>query len=320
MSDKILTKKQPEKGMQTRKRNKLIFFIAMIAVPLLQFCIFYLYVNFNSIKMAFEIYRIPESGQGYDVEFAGIENFKIAWNAIFSTEGWDKIKYSLISYVVSLCIVTPLALFFSYYFVKKYLGHGMFRVLLYVPHIVGSVVMAVLYQALLGDDIYGKLTGNPGLISSNPNQAAQTFLTILIFNIWIGFGTNVMMYTGTMSSVDSSLTESASLEGVNSLQEFWYIYFPMIWPTFVTFIVTGMTGLFTNQMCLFNFFNDAGGSFETFGYYIFIKSKKARLEVGLTAMASYSEVSALGLLITLFLVPVILTVRKLMTKYGPRTD
>lgn len=313
-------KKTSAKGMQTRKVNKLIFFIAMISLPLIQFCIFYLYVNFNSIKMAFEIYRIPDSGRGYDVEPAWFDNFVIAWKVIFSASGWEKIRFSLISYAVSLLIVTPLSLLFSYYFVKKYLGHGIFRVLLYLPHIVGSVVMALLYQTLLGDDIYGKITGTSGLISANPNNMMKTFITILMFNIWVGFGTNVMMYTGTMSAVDSSLPESASLDGVNSFQEFWYIYFPMIWPTFVTFIVTGMTGIFTNQMHLFNFFNDAGGSFETFGYYIFMRSKKANIEVGLTPMSSFSEVSALGLLIMCIIVPVILTVRKLMTKYGPRTD
>lgn len=316
----LIAKKQSEKGLHTHKRNKLVFFILMMAVPLLQFCIFYLYVNFNSIKMAFEIYRIPENGSGYEVEFAGLKNFQVAFETVFSADGWSKIKYSLAAYAVSLVVVTPLALLFSYYFVKKYWGHGTFRVLLYVPHIVGAVVMALLYQSLLGDDVYGKLTGTSGLISRNPNEITKTFITILIFNIWVGFGTNVMMYTGTMSAVDSALTESASLDGVNSIQEFWYIYFPMIWPTFVTFIVTGMTGLFMNQMHLFNFFNDAGGAFETFGYYIFIKSKKATMEIGAKPMSSYSEVSALGILIMLILVPIILTVRKLMTKYGPRTD
>ena len=310
-----ITKK---KGM-SRTSKRLIFSLLMVAIPVLQFLIFYIYVNFNSILMAFQEYSANPNGLGYVVTFAGFENFAEAASVIFSKYGANMVKNSLILYACNLIIVMGLALVFSYYVAKKFVASGFFRVMLYVPHIVSSVVLALLYRYVV-TDIYGvvmlKVTGElpVGGLLDGPNTQ---FVTVLVYNIWVGFGTNVMLFTNAMSGINNSIVESAELDGVNVVQEFFYIYIPMIFPTFITFVVTGMAGIFTNQMNMYTFFGTRGSYFDVLGFYLYREAQGAAVT---GTNISYSMLAAMGLMITCVVAPVTLVVRKLLEKYGPSAD
>lgn len=54
----------PEKKKKTfsRQTKRLIFYIGLISLPLFFFCLFYVYVNFNSFVLAFQNYENGESG------------------------------------------------------------------------------------------------------------------------------------------------------------------------------------------------------------------------------------------------------------------
>ena len=108
--------------LQERKRK--IFYACMVVIPLLQFFVFYICVNFNSILLAIKSYSVSEGES-----FAGLSNFKEVINALF-----HDVKYStaftnsLLVWLASLLLGTTLALFFSYYVYKKYFGSGLFRI------------------------------------------------------------------------------------------------------------------------------------------------------------------------------------------------
>ena len=52
----VLHKKQKVRKIGQRKRNDIIFYCLMLVLPVTQFCIFYIGVNFNSILMSFRAY------------------------------------------------------------------------------------------------------------------------------------------------------------------------------------------------------------------------------------------------------------------------
>ena len=47
-----------KKRLNARQKTKILFYISIVALPLLHSAIFYVYINFNSIKMAFYTYNI----------------------------------------------------------------------------------------------------------------------------------------------------------------------------------------------------------------------------------------------------------------------
>jgi ABC-type sugar transport system permease subunit len=309
-------------NLQTLKKKRLVFYILMFSIPTLQFLIFYIYVNFNSIAMAFQRYTLNLDELGHTVTFAKLDNFVVAWR-MFSKSG-DMIINSLKLYACNLLVVTPLALLFSYYIAKKYACSRLFRVILYMPTIISGTVMAILYK-YIATDVYiyfvKNITGESQVLGLLDGETGTLYATILFYNIWVGFGANVMLYTGTMSGIDQSIIESAQLDGVNNVQELLHIYIPLIYPTFITFIVTGITGIFTNQMGLYNFFGGSGTKFDVFGYYLYRAANSSQLyPLAEGKGLSYPELSALGLIITCILVPITLIVRRLMEKFGPSVD
>ena len=64
------TKMKRGNSLNSKKREKLIFYISMMALPVAQFLVFYLYVNFDSFALAFKEYSLDG---GYI--FAGFKNF-----------------------------------------------------------------------------------------------------------------------------------------------------------------------------------------------------------------------------------------------------
>ena len=96
--------------------EKSAFLIAILAVPVICFLIFYVAVNFNSIIMAFQSYDNKTS----TFYFNGLVNFKEFFERL-STASQLKyaIKNSAIVFVLNVGISMPLCMFVSYCITEK---------------------------------------------------------------------------------------------------------------------------------------------------------------------------------------------------------
>ncbi len=325
MAEQVLTVLEPEqpsgqkkKKLTARAKKRLIFYSCWIFVPLLQFCLFYIYVNFNSIMLAFQNYEL-RVGTGYDISFAGFDNFKTAFTII--GENLSMIENSAIMFLCSTLLGMSLALLLSFYLYKRFPAAGFFKVILFMPQILSHVVFALIFSKIANElipDIVEKISGEYSMgLMIDPDT---NFALLVIFNLWIGFGVNVLLFQGAMEGINPSVVESAQLDGVNLLQEFFHITIPMIFPTFVTFLVLGLAGIFTNQMNLFSLYGtSADAHLQTFGYFMYLQSLKSDV-IASGSYYSYSELAALGLVLTLIVFPITFGIRKLLEKFGPSTD
>ena len=318
---------EPPKTM-TRKTKRLIFYILMVALPFAQFLLFYVYVHFNSIMMAFRLETVDHTGK-VTATFTFSENFKAVWSWLQSEEGSIGVTNALKNYFISFFTSGIFSIFFSYYVYKKFIGHGVFKVFLYLPSIVSAIILVVVYKEIMNKvlpEIINDLVYD-GQPIQKPILESDTYTWVLFYSIFMHLGGHILMYTGAMSGINESVVESAQLDGVNAIQEFWYITLPLIWPTFVTFTVTGIAGIFTGHPNLHTFFGMDGPFSEkvhTVGYMIFYSVRNGSIISDRTGskitMLSFTQVSALGLMITSIMLPTTLILKKIMTKYGPSTD
>ncbi len=305
-----------KKDWDHHNRAEKIFFYGMMALPLLQFAIFYVYVNFNSIMLAFKDYDVLTG----KFVFNGMGNFKAVFESLTTDEGilYTAFKNSLINYALGLIVVTPLALFFSFYMYKKMMCSEFFRVVLFIPSVLSSIVLVSIFniladkgfpflmQAIKGGDM-------PIGLMSSPDTA---FPMVLLYSIITGFGVNVLMYSSAMSKISVSVVESAELDGASLLREFFAICLPLIYPTLTTFLTVGVVDIFTSQLNLHAFF--AGGAYTqnyTIGYYLFIlvASKDENI-------ANYPFAAATGLVFSCVAIPITLFLRYIFEKFGPQTE
>ncbi len=306
-----------KKKVLTGKNKKLIFFCLMAAPLILQVCVFYIYVNISNISLAFSKYEMVP-GKGFISSFSGFENFAYVLETLFKPDNVGMFSVSLIMYAATLLIAMPVAIIFSFYVYKKYFLSEFFRIVLFFPQIISAVIMTSLYRYMVVD-VYILLTGAESGLLSPVRDAATLVTTMIVYNLWMGFGANILLASGAMSGINESIVESCHLDGCSVMKEFFYITLPSIYPTIVTFVVIDLSTILSNQMNLYTLFKqNAPEGMRSIGYYLYVQTVHSS---GLTAenglYMAYPQISAMGVLITMVVLPLTLTVRKVMTKLGP---
>ena len=302
-------------GIAKRRRQEKVFYWLILALPLLQFCIFYIGVNFNSVLLSFQKIEKSAIDGKFIYSWVGLENFKYSLSQLLNEyELIQSFKNSIKAYVVGLVFGTGASLLFSYYIYKKGWLSGAFKVILFLPSIVSSVTMVIVFKYFV-ENAYPELMKIlfnkevEGLLA-NP---ATAFGTLLLYSVWAGFGGGILMYLGAMNSISESVVEAAQIDGITPLKEFFHITFPLIYPTFVTLFVAGLAGIFSNQLNLYTFFGEgASKQYYLYGYYMFLHTSYG--------MTSYPHVASMGIIFTLILAPIIFFVRWLLNKIGPSVD
>ena len=304
------------KKLTGKRAQELVIYCFLLAFPLLQFCVFYIYVNINSILLSFKDYTaitLPDGTiTGFQYSFTGFAQYVAVFEEIFAESSIIKtsIANSFLLYFVKLLISAPLGWLFSYYIYKKSLLSGLFKVVLFIPSIISVVVLSMMFSTIV-DRVYSsivfELTGELpiGLMAKPENR----MFMLTFFSIWVSFGGGVLMYTGAMSRISPSIIEAGKLDGCNSVQEFLFIVFPMIFPTISTFLVVGVVGIFIDQNSLYSFYGTEypDSNILTLGYYLFRRTQ-------LASLSDYPFLSAFGILETLVIVPITLLVKFLLNK------
>lgn len=296
------------------ERRALPFYIALMAIPVLQFIIFYVGVNFNSILMAFQSYNTA-TGE----TTAALDNFRRIKAEFIDHSMWIYLGNSLLAYAIGIFFM-PVTLFFSYYIYKKFPLHGFFKVVLFLPSIISGMVLSVIFAKIIDNWLPTFIWSLRDYQGTRPEslmaQGSPTvFPTLLFFSVFNGFGGGMLMYSGAMSQVPDSVVEAAQIDGANTFQEFFHVILPSIYPTLTTFLVAGVAGIFTNQLALFNFFGpNAPLEYRTLGYYIF------KLVAAGATKNEYNYAAAIGLASTVILVPLTFLIKYLLERFGPREE
>ena len=300
-----------ENFFKKARTKDLIFALLIILIPTIQFCIFYIGVNFNSVLMSFQKYVINEETNLGQYIFCGLENFeKMFFKLRYEDELLTALKNSIIVFFVNVGVGTTLSLVFSLYIFKKMAFAKTFRAILFAPSILSSIVTVTMFRNFVESALPQILGLEMGLLG-NPSTR---FVTLLFFMVWIGFGTQILMYSGAMNSIDPSVIEAAKLDGASPLREFVSIIIPLIYPTLTTFLITNIAGIFTNQLNLFAFYaNSADLSIRTMGYFLF-------RQTNVSTLAEYPLLATYGVALTLVAVPITLLGKKGLEVIGPKSE
>lgn len=306
MGDVTLIKATNALGKQKRKETG--FYILVMAFPTIQFLIFYLYVHIDSFLLPFQFYDLANGTMKWTTE-----NFSLAFDVLFSKNILHGFSLNFMSYGISICIAMPLSLLFSFYIYKKNFGSKFFRVILYLPSIISSLVFVIIYQNFIErafPTLWFNLTGDKikGLIEN----ATTRIPSLIFFGIFMGFGSNVILYTNAMLGISDEIVDAAKLDGAVGIKEFIYITIPSIWGTFSVFFINGLMTIFSGDLNAYAFFGpSAPNNVQTYGYYIFVETKKA------INIADYPDLAAMSLLVSCVVIPLVLFARWALKKFGP---
>ena len=290
------------------------FIICMLAVPVAWFIVFYVVVNFNSIILAFRSLD-GVSSTGAPIYKWGFDNFAKFFEAFaLDTDDvqlslWNTLKY----FALNVLCILPLTFFFAYFMYKKIWGHKFFRVLFYMPSILSAVTMTTLYKNILGgygpvDEFWKWLTGNPIPAFFTSYELGTPI--IMVYQVWVGFGVNMILYQGAMGRIPEEVIEAGKLDGISWWRELFQVVTPMVWGTLSTTLILAFTGLFNSSGPILLLTHGAFQS-STINFFIFNQVYR---------YSEYAYPAAIGLFFTVVSMPIVFGFRALMNKLDPKVE
>lgn len=295
-------REEKKKDIKNDLFQRRVFIVLMMSVAVAHFLVFWVYVNFDSIVMAFQVQT--SSGVKWT-----LENFERFFRElkIPEFELALAVKNTLLFFVMGSFIILPISIVFAYLLFKKVWGSYVFRVIFFLPSIISSVVLVTLFKYIVASDgpvnyILSLFAGKP-VTTSWVTERAYSMRTILTYCIWTGFGSNIVLLTGAIYRIPQDVLEYCRLDGVGIFRELFTMIIPMIWPTLSTLLVFDTAGLFTHMGPILPFTEGQFGT-STIGYFIFDKVN----------LGQYEYPAAIGLVFTVIGLPLVLIVKKLLGK------
>ena len=210
------------------------FFYSQKAAPyvfvlpfIVSFAFFWIYPLFSTITMSFQ--EIKPTG----AEWVGLKNFsKLLKDTVFHTAILNSFEYM----VLTLVLLIPFPMLFAVLMDSRLVkAKGFWKACLYVPALTSVVISGTLFRLMFSEYPTGQMnmiTAALGLGTFKWLKMKATGLTaLLIVCCWRWTGVNMLYFISGLKAIDTSLYESAEIDGASAWQKFRYVTIPLLKPT-----------------------------------------------------------------------------------------
>ena len=306
--------------MKLSAKNKdRIFIFCMLFLPVVHFLVFWVYVNIGSIALAF---KDANSGEFSFIQFELF--FEKLVGDISSGKGAlaKSLGNTFITAGISMLVNMPMTIFLAFVMFKKFYGHKLFLILLYLPGIFGAVIGNMMnkyvYDSIgpivavlkaIGVKLPRSVLFN-GLILNNDIGRTVYHVT----SIGIAAGT-ILLILGALQKVPVDLFHVGRIEGMGLFGEFWHVGLPCAWSTvgiMWILIFASVWGDYSRPFLLTN------GNYGTgnFGLYLFSNTLSAVQGTS----GNYNYPAAIGVVLTCVIGPITLLLKWASTKIVPDVE
>lgn len=206
-----------------------LYLIAVLGYPLI----------YNFV-LSFKDTNVKNLNRGTSV-FVGFDNYiELFQNDTFRLILKNTFTFTIACLVVQFTIGFLFAMFFS----KKFTLSGPIRGLILVGYMMPMSVTALLGKNMFGvtegvvNDLFLKL----GLINAPVEwlvSSSTALIAVIAVNCWVGIPFNMLLLTSGLTGIDISIYESASMDGANVFQRFFYITLPLMKSAIMAVLMLG---------------------------------------------------------------------------------
>ncbi|KKI90168.1 hypothetical protein WQ54_23050 [Bacillus sp. SA1-12] len=177
--------------------------------------------------------------------FTGLKNYAYLLNdELFLKSILVTVYYVVGSLIPAVAISLAIAIVLN----KKWFPFkNIIRATYFLPTIVSMVAVAFVWKWLFNPQ-FGPV--NEWLSSLGfPNQQffgdpLLAMPMLIIIGVWKAIGFNMVIYLAGLQGIDKSYYEAAEIDGASSLQQFWFITWPLLIPTTFFVVTMGVIGGF----------------------------------------------------------------------------
>ena len=162
---------------------------------------------------------------------------------IFKKSIMNTLYYVAVSVPIQCLVALGLALLVNH----KYKTVGVFRLAYFAPVITSATVVTIIFTLFYSetDGIFNMILENMGFARQGfLNDKSQAMLCLIFMAIWQGSGYQMIIILAGLQGINTTLYESAELDGANSFQKFIYITIPCLMPILAFVFIITLTGAF----------------------------------------------------------------------------
>ncbi|ULT58719.1 ABC transporter permease subunit [Neobacillus drentensis] len=222
--------------LSNKIKNQWQYHVMLLPGVILTFI--FCYIPLYGLIMAFQNYN---PGTGFSSPWVGLDNFKFLFNQpTFVRTIWNTLFISALKLILGIIVPLFFAVLLNEMISQRL--KRFFQTLIYIPNFLSWVIVAgVLMDLLSKDGAINQIFGMIGLPAINFLGSDKLFpWTMIISDVWKGFGFGTVVYLAALAGIDPGLYESAILDGATRLQKIKSITIPLLKPTIVLMLVLSL--------------------------------------------------------------------------------
>ncbi len=217
------------KGSKKRSRETILreLPLHLMVLPGLLIILLFSYGPMAGIIIAFQKF-IPAKGLFGAQKWVGFENFIYVWNMPDSLQVlWNTIIIAFFKIVTGLIVPLTFAILINE--VRKTILKKTVQTLIYLPHFLSWIILGGILIDVLSPS-NGIVNKALGLIGIKPifflGDNAWFRITLIVTDIWKGFGFGTIVYLSAITVIDPNLYEASIIDGANRWKQTWHITLP----------------------------------------------------------------------------------------------
>ena len=177
--------------------------------------------------------------------FVGLYNYKYIFaDPIFLQALSNTVTYAIFIVIIGTALKVLLGIFLN----KNTPGHNFVQTIMFTPHIIASVAVAVVFRYLMMPEggVFNTILGWIGLPPSKWYMGQESALASLIFiALWHGLGYGVLIAISGLRAIPDYVYEAARLDKSSKTNTLMKITMPLLSPTIFYLLITTCVGAFT---------------------------------------------------------------------------
>lgn len=215
-------------------------YYAMV-IPVMILVFIFSYIPLYGLVIAFQKYN---PALGFNSKWVGMENFQFLFKQPnFVRTIWNTLYIAVLKIIGGIVVPVTVSLMLNE--LRSTKAKRMFQTAVYMPHFLSWVILAGVFIDILGSDgIVNQALTAMGLNAVNFLGDPQIFpWTMIITDIWKGFGFGTVIYLAALTGIDPGLYEAAIVDGAGRWKQTIYITLPMLAPTVVLMSILALGGV-----------------------------------------------------------------------------
>jgi len=229
-------------------------------------------------------------------DFIGFDNYV---RLVGDPQFWSSVRITLLYLVGVVPAIFILGLGLALLVQQRLPFVGLIRSMLFVPYVISLVVVAMVWQFMLGErtGVLSRLAALLGMENvsflGEPNLALAA---VVVVTVWFQMGYYMVIFLAGLQDIPGEYYEAARIDGAGAWQRFWHITFPLLRPTSFFVVITATVAVITGGLDLI-FVLTGGGPAGATTLLIFYVYEQAFLFGELGYAAAVGSVLVLVMLI-----------------------